>query len=515
MIRSTKIESFLLLKAQYIEFSEKLNVITGESGAGKSMLMDAIKYALGLKNISDENASVEIEINDDIIRREVKSGKSRFYINGMTSNQKTILEEWGKDILFQEQSSQSKIFKKSHQLEILDKDKDISKLLKDFTESFDAFRQKEEHLKEILFKKEQITKQIEQNQELINQLESLNINLETYENIKKQSQELHHGEKINLYIQNVLNALEYGDNNALSKINYSISQISQAIHLNNDLEKAITKLNELKDHLLETISFIASYKVYVDMELLDKLNETIFNTQSLERKYKKSFEDIYMIGKLQKEYINNLEGLNTQIENTFKELNILKEKTIEKAKELSNLRKQKAKDLSNSINNVLKLLSLKESHFEIDIKPKELSRTGIDDINFLFSSYSKEHLKELLEVASGGEASRIALAISSVFKDYKTYIYDEIDTGTSGEASMSIAMLLKNISKNSQVICISHTPALAAASDNHIFIKRESNNIFIKSLDTKEKLEEVSRLMGIVSDETKSGAKKLIEKFSL
>jgi DNA repair protein RecN (Recombination protein N) len=514
MIKSIKIESYLLLKSQYIEFKEGLNVITGESGAGKSMLMDAIKFCLGLLASSSDNASVEIEINEDIVRRETKAGKSKFYINGMTSNQRTVLETFGQSVMFQAQSSQSKIFKKHHQLEILDKDKDIQRKKKEFVEYFDALKQKEELLKDLLFQKESLEKEIEKNKELIESLEALNLEKDTYNDIKLKAEELQHAEKINTYIQNVLNALEYSDHSAISKINYSISQINQALSYKEDLQKAIDKLNALKDQLLETVSFIASYKVYVDMELIDKLNETIFNVQSLERKYKMPFEKMFEVKKSYKENISSLKALKENIEHLFREIEYLKKDTLEKANELSNLRKAKAKEISTLVNNVLKLLNLKEAYFDIDIKPKELSRNGIDDITFLFSSYSKEHMKELAEVASWGETSRIVLAISSVLGDYETYVYDEIDAGTSGEASISIAKLLKDISKNAQIICISHTPALAAASSNHILVKRQSNDIQIKSLTKEERIEELSRLMGIVNEDTKKGAKKLIEQFS-
>ena len=514
MIKSIKIESYLLLKSQYIEFKEGLNVITGESGAGKSMLMDAIKFCLGLLASSSDNASVEIEINEDIVRRETKAGKSKFYINGITSNQRTVLETFGQSVIFQAQSSQSKIFKKHHQLEILDKDKDIQRKKKEFVEYFDALKQKEELLKDLLFQKESLEKEIEKNKELIESLEALNLEKDTYNDIKLKAEELQHAEKINTYIQNVLNALEYSDHSAISKINYSISQINQALSYKEDLQKAIDKLNALKDQLLETVSFIASYKVYVDVELIDKLNETIFNVQSLERKYKMPFEKMFEVKKSYKENISSLKALKENIEHLFREIEYLKKDTLEKANELSNLRKAKAKEISTLVNNVLKLLNLKEAYFDIDIKPKELSRNGIDDITFLFSSYSKEHMKELSEVASWGETSRIVLAISSVLGDYETYVYDEIDAGTSGEASISIAKLLKDISKNAQIICISHTPALAAASSNHILVKRQSNDIQIKSLTKEERIEELSRLMGIVNEDTKKGAKKLIEQFS-
>jgi len=514
MIKSIKIESYLLLKSQYIEFKEGLNVITGESGAGKSMLMDAIKFCLGLLASSSDNASVEIEINEDIVRRETKAGKSKFYINGITSNQRTVLETFGQSVMFQAQSSQSKIFKKHHQLEILDKDKDVQRKKKEFVEYFDALKQKEELLKDLLFQKESLEKEIEKNKELIESLEALNLEKDTYNDIKLKAEELQHAEKINTYIQNVLNALEYSDHSAISKINYSISQINQALSYKEDLQKAIDKLNALKDQLLETLSFIASYKVYVDVELIDKLNETIFNVQSLERKYKMPFEKMFEVKKSYKENISSLKALKENIEHLFREIEYLKKDTLEKANELSNLRKAKAKEISTLVNNVLKLLNLKEAYFDIDIKPKELSRNGIDDITFLFSSYSKEHMKELAEVASWGETSRIVLAISSVLGDYETYVYDEIDAGTSGEASISIAKLLKDISKNAQIICISHTPALAAASSNHILVKRQSNDIQIKSLTKEERIEELSRLMGIVNEDTKKGAKKLIEQFS-
>ncbi|MFP3159693.1 MAG: AAA family ATPase [Hydrogenobaculum sp.] len=514
MIKSIKIESYLLLKSQYIEFKEGLNVITGESGAGKSMLMDAIKFCLGLLASSSDNASVEIEINEDIVRRETKAGKSKFYINGITSNQRTVLETFGQSVMFQAQSSQSKIFKKHHQLEILDKDKDVQRKKKEFVEYFDALKQKEELLKDLLFQKESLEKEIEKNKELIESLEALNLEKDTYNDIKLKAEELQHAEKINTYIQNVLNALEYSDHSAISKINYSISQINQALSYKEDLQKAIDKLNALKDQLLETVSFIASYKVYVDVELIDKLNETIFNVQSLERKYKMPFEKMFEVKKSYKENISSLKALKENIEHLFREIEYLKKDTLEKANELSNLRKAKAKEISTLVNNLLKLLNLKEAYFDIDIKPKDLSRNGIDDITFLFSSYSKEHMKELAEVASWGETSRIVLAISSVLGDYETYVYDEIDAGTSGEASISIAKLLKDVSKNAQIICISHTPALAAASSNHILVKRQSNDIQIKNLTKEERIEELSRLMGIVNEDTKKGAKKLIEQFT-
>jgi ATPase involved in DNA repair len=359
-----------------------------------------------------------------------------------------------------------------------------------------------------------LEKEIEKNKELIESLEALNLEKDTYNDIKLKAEELQHAEKINTYIQNVLNALEYSDHSAISKINYSISQINQALSYKEDLQKAIDKLNALKDQLLETVSFIASYKVYVDVELIDKLNETIFNVQSLERKYKMPFEKMFEVKKSYKENISSLKALKENIEHLFREIEYLKKDTLEKANELSNLRKAKAKEISALVNNVLKLLNLKEAYFDIDIKPKELSRNGIDDITFLFSSYSKEHMKELAEVASWGETSRIVLAISSVLGDYETYVYDEIDAGTSGDASISIAKLLKDISKNAQIICISHTPALAAASSNHILVKRQSNDIQIKSLTKEERIEELSRLMGIVNEDTKKGAKKLIEQFS-
>ncbi len=514
MINSIKIESFLLLRSQYIELKYGLNVISGESGAGKSMLMDAIKFCLGLRNANEDGTAVELEINNDIIRREIKSGKSRFYINGMASNQKTILEHYVQNILFQEQSSQSKIFKKSFQLEILDKDKDVLKIKKEFVETFDNLKTKEEELKNILFEKEALEKKIEQNQELIEILENLKIDKGTYDDIKRQAKELEYAEKLNLVIQNVLNALEYQDSSALSKINYSISVLNQSISYREDLSKAMDKLHMLKEQLLEIVSFIASYKIYVDNELIDRLNEIIYNVQSLERKYRKSFDELFLIQKAQKQDIENLNTLKDKVRNIFNEIEKLKTNTIEKAAELSNLRKQKAKKLSALINEVLSLLSLKESHFDIDIKRKELSRIGIDDVTFLFSSYSKEHLKELSEVASAGEVSRIVLATSSVLGEYDVYIYDEIDTGTSGEASISIAKLLKKIATKSQIICISHTPALAAASSHHILVKRVSNNVSIKALSEEEKLDELSRLMGIVSDETKIGARKLIESLS-
>ncbi len=514
MIRSIKIESYLLLKSQYVEFKEGLNVITGESGAGKSMLMDAIKFCIGLLPSSSDNACVELEINDDIIRRETKLGKSRFYINGIASNQKTVLEVFGQSILFQAESSKSRIFKKQHQLEILDKDKDIQGKRKEFVEHFDKLKQKEELLKELLLQKESLEKDIEKNQELIEALEELGIDKDTYSDIKQKSEELKYAEKINMYIQSALNALEYSDQSAMSKINFSISQLNQASFYKEDISKAIERLNNLKEQLLDTVSLITSYKLHVDIDLIDRLNETIFKVQSLERKYKMPFDAMFDVKKNHKENLEKLKILKDNIEYLFKEIEQLKKETMEKASELSRLRQLKAKEISKSVNEVLKFLNLKEAHFDIDIKPKELSRNGIDDISFMFSSFSKEHMKELGESASWGETSRIVLAISSVLGDYETYIYDEIDAGTSGEASISIAKLLKNISRNAQIICISHTPAVAAASSNHIFVKRESNNVYIKTLNHQEKIEELSRLMGIVNEDTKKGAKKLIEELS-
>lgn len=511
MIISLKIEKFIDLKDIYIEFDKGLNVISGESGVGKSMLISAIKFVFGNFDKLNEDAFCEVGVfidNEEIfISKAFKNSKSRYYINGMQSTQKVVLDLISNIVSFKEQHYQTKILRKDEQFNILDSAQEIKKIKQELSKKYFSLKDIKEKIKELSYRKLEIESSIKEKESIFLDLELIPI--KDIDFIKEKLSYYSDANKINEIIDKISFVLKHDSSSVISKINL-IKDMSSKLNLSEDeiglLIEALDKLNIFYDTILQK-------KYHIDLEEFEELNKLMFDIQRLERKYKKDFKSLI----LEKDKIESLKlelsQINSEIEKLYKTQKDLEIEFYDIATKLSEKRLLEKENIERYVNSLLEELGITKK-FLIEIRKKdEITQNGFDEIEFLFSFKGKSF--PISEIASGGELTRLSLALSTFSPIYKTFIFDEIDAGLSGESSIRLSKILKALSKNVQVIAITHTPALAAAANNHVIVKREhlDDNIIVrvKTLVGNERLYEISRLMGVVSSDTLKGASKLME----
>lgn len=553
MIKTLIIKDFVLIEELQICFDKGLNVLIGETGSGKSIIIDAIDLAFGARASKDQirtgankslieltiqlNAGFPldileengIEIEDDkmlVISREITQNATRSRINGILVAQNFVqaLRSFLVDIHSQHETY-NYIHSKTH-IDLLDshgsseyKDllnsykniffeyKSIAKELEIAQLQVQAGSQKIDFLK---FQIEEITaakiKNINEYDELMNE-RSILINSEELKEVTFSGYELLYNQDSSLI--DVLNSLKNKLIKA-SKFDDNLSKLAELIDLSSvNLKEAA---NELRDYAenLET-----------DPAKLKKLEERIELLYKIKRKYGSELSDVLInLEKFEKE-LNEINFSDEKIQELSKKVVELQKETEILAEKLSASRKKIASTLSVLIENRLVKLEMPKVQFKINIEPaKEISNKGKDDVEFLISPNSGEPLKPLSKIASGGEISRVILSIKTIFAQadkVNTVIFDEIDTGISGKTSQAVAESLAELGISRQVLCITHQPIIAAMADKHLYIKKiqENNttNIIIQDLNQDEKIRALAGLASGSNDDENSlnFAAKLLE----
>jgi DNA repair protein RecN (Recombination protein N) len=531
MLKTLTIKNFILLKEATLNFTNGFNVLCGETGAGKSIIIKALDSVLGAKIskdvILDKNLPCYIEATfitegiETIVSREI-STQSKFRLNGMLSNIDEIkeLREALVDIHSQHQTY-SYIQPKSH-IHLLDnyiikKSPEFNELLKNYKENYIEFKDIEKKLnilKENLNNNEReiefLTFQLRELDDASireNEEEELKAELDILSNI----QELKEGTYSSYY------AL-YGDNQsiveALSKIKYTISSLAE---LDKNLSETSCAIFDAFENLKEAANCLRDYSSNLELNpiRLDELNERISLIQKLKRKYGSNLdEEREKIAEKLKELTgadNNIEILEENYNSLLSTLEIL-------SKSISEYRKRFAGELSTLIVEKLKNLELKEAQFEISVKQVSKNELGIDNIEFMISTNKNQNLAPLSRVASGGEISRVMLALKTIFAlvdKVQTVVFDEIDTGISGITSNSVANSMLELAKTSQIICITHQPIICAKADNFIWITKTHNDntdIKIEILNNNKRLEALAQLAsGEITQQTIDFAKTLVK----
>lgn len=531
MLKSLTIKNFILLKEANLNFTNGFNVLCGETGAGKSIIIKALDSVLGAKInkdvILDKNQPCYIEATfendgvETVISREI-STQSKFRLNGILSSADEIKEirESLVDIHSQHQTY-SYIQPKSH-IHLLDnyiikKSPEFNELLKNYKENYADFREVEKKLnllkenlndneREIEFLTFQL-KELDDASVKENEEEELKAELDVLSNV----QELKEGAYSSYY------AL-YGDNQsiveALGKIKYTISSLAE---LDKNLEEVNSSIFDAFENLKESANYLRDYSSGLELNplRLDELNERISLIQKLKRKYGADldFEREQIASKLEAltGADNNIEALEENYNSLLSTLEILSES-------ISEYRKRYASELSELIVEKLKNLELKEAQFEINIKQVSKNELGIDNVEFMISTNKNQDLASLSKVASGGEISRVMLALKTIFAlvdKVQTVVFDEIDTGISGITSNSVANSMLELARLSQIICITHQPIICAKADNFIWITKthsDDTNIKIEILDDSKRLEALAQLAsGEVTQQTIDFAKTLVK----
>ena len=543
MIKSVLIKNFILIDELFLEFDNGFNVLTGETGAGKSIILKAIDTALGARVskdvIFDKTKPALIELtfdhsnkdlknlskfelyNQTVVSREIGLNSQKCRINGALVNLDALkeLREYLVDIHSQNQSY-TYVSPKYH-IDLLDAycmsaDNDFTLNIEQYKKNYNELcevskkltflkENNSKNLQEMDFLRFQLN-EIDTAQVYENEEEDLNSELEVLSNIQT-LKELTWGIYYSL-------GADGGVNDVLGKMN---SSLSNAANFDKKLEEVQNAFIEAHENLKYCSNYLREYSQNLEdnPQRLNEVNERLSLILKLKRKYGDIFETREKIANQLDEIQNNFGSLS---ELEKKEERLLA--TVQKLSgELSVVRKKCAKDLSSLIVKELRKLELSKAEFEIFIKEKKLDAKGFDDVEFLITTNVSSALAPLAKVASGGEISRVMLAIKTVFAHVdmvSSIIFDEIDTGISGKASNAVADAISNLANDIQVFAITHQPIIAARANAHFVVTKSQDDVTkvcVKKMETEsERLEAIASLAsGEVNNISVSFAKELLK----
>lgn len=550
MLLQLHVKNLAIIDEVEVDFAEGLNILTGETGAGKSVILGSIHLALGAKADKDsirdgaEYALVELvfQIEDDvqkkriqeldlpleedgvvILQRKIMPTRSVFKVCGETVSS-AVLKELAPVLLdiYGQHDYQSLLQDKKH-LEILDSfgDKSLADkkaVLKEeyakyleLKKSYDTPEMSpEQRERELSFARFEVD-EIEKAKLVPGELEELESNLRKMENSGKVKEGL----------GRVLQFIKEDDTSCENSLNRALREMSNLSALDEDMEEYEERMSEV-DSLLRDLSRDLSNVLEADdfdEREFARVRERVDLINHLQIKYGKSIEKVLEYAEERKAYIYRLENAVEESERIGKELEAKQALITEYAEEISTLRKEEAFKLEKEIVEALHDLNFMQAEFKVFFEEAEhIGANGKDKVAFQISTNPGEKLRPLSAVASGGELSRIMLAIKTISAkrdDINTLIFDEIDSGISGKTAWKVSEKLGLLSKSHQVICITHLPQIAAMADAHYCIEKSEQNgktvTDIMPLDEKGALNEIARLLGgeVITDAVLENAKDL------
>ncbi|RHF90835.1 DNA repair protein RecN [Eubacterium ventriosum] len=535
MLLNLHVKNLALIEEVDVDFEKGLIVLTGETGAGKSLILGSVNIALGNKASKDmirkgtdyslveltfsvsENCAKQLkkydiymeEDNIITVTRKISEGRSISKINGETVNIKTLKNVMSLLIdIHGQHDHQSLLYTKNH-LDILDKfAKDsILELKEKIKEEYSKYTKLIKKLEEFNIDEGQKAREIEFAEYEVNEIESANLKPEEDVQVEEEFKKLSNSKEIVSALSEIYNALSYETAGGLGDIiNKAVMDINSIKGMDEKISQFQTELYDIDNLCRELTSQIYDYNSGMDFnpEYVREVEERLDVINHLKLKYGNSIEEILRYKEEKEEYLEKLNNMTDEMESVKNQISELEGTLNNLCTKLSEQRKKAAKELEVLVKQALVDLNFIAVEFEIQITRKEsIGENGFDNVEFMISTNPGESVKPLVKVASGGELSRIMLAIKSILAtedDIDTLIFDEIDTGISGQTAMKVAEKMAKISRNHQVICISHLSQIAAMADSHYLIKKtadeNSTTTSIKKLTRQQSIEELVRING-------------------
>lgn len=535
MLKNIHVKSFALIDEVEINLASGLNVLTGETGAGKSIIIDAVNFALGQRVSKDvvrddaEYALSELvfEINDDktkerlnqfdiplddnevLIQRKITNGKSTARINGETVTLSTLKLIAAGLIDIHGQHDNQSLLSKTSQQNLLDTilSDELKELLIRMKDTYVNLNNKISEYEQLNTKEAE--KEIAFLQYELNEIDSASLHEGEDEALESDYKKMNNSKRIADLVSGAHRITGYDSEGAGSLIGRALSMIRQASSIDDDAKDLELILNDIDGLLNDFNRSIADYEMSLDFSDEDYKNteDRLNLINSLKNKYGKSIKEILDKRDEFEDELNRLLNADEYKSALLSEITSLKKEAYKLCKEISAIRKKGAKKLSGEIAEALLDLNFLDSQFEIKVTSDEenMKQSGYDDIEFFISTNPGEALKPLNQVASGGEMSRIMLAIKSVCANDSTatLIFDEIDTGISGRTAQKVSEKMSRIAKEHQVIVVTHLPQIAAMADTHFEISKSVNNgrtiTSIETLSEEGKIKELARMLGGVT----------------
>ncbi|MEX3423108.1 DNA repair protein RecN [Staphylococcus hominis] len=552
MLQTLSIKQFAIIDELEIHFSDGLTVLSGETGAGKSIIIDAIGQLIGMRASSDfvrhgekkaiiegifdidnskEAISVlnelDIDIDEDflLVKREIfSSGKSICRINNQIVTLQDLRKVMQELLDIHGQHETQTLLKQKYHLKLLDDyaENQYSSVKEQYETTFNEYKEKKKELEELQSADQALLQRLDLMKFQFEELQEASLKEGEITQLESDIKRIQNSEKLSLALNNAHVTLT--DEHAITDRLYELSNHLQTIDdiipgrfkkLKEDIDQFYYTLEDAKHELYDEMS-----NTEFDEQLLNELESRMNLLNNLKRKYGKNIDELITYqSKLENEIakIENYEESTSQLK---EEIDLLYEKVIKYGQSLSKERRIVARTLREHIVAEIQNLQMKEANLEISFQPLETPTIeGIEFVEFLISPNKGEPLKSLNKIASGGELSRIMLALKSIFVESRgqtAILFDEVDSGVSGQAAQKMAEKMRDIAKYIQVICISHLPQVASMSDHHLLISKMSKNdrttTQVKELKKEDKINEIARMISgaSVTELTRENAREMI-----
>ncbi|WP_462412145.1 DNA repair protein RecN [Neobacillus sp. Marseille-QA0830] len=554
MLSELSIKNFAIIERLTISFEKGLTVLTGETGAGKSIIIDAIHLLIGGRGSAEfvrhgeEKAEIEglYQIDNDnhpvynkamefgidieegmvILRRDIsKTGKSVCRINGKLVTISTLREIGGTLVDIHGQHEHQELMDETRHLPLLDQfgAKEITASLKEYQDVFRRFEHARQKLKALSENDQQMAHRLDLILFQLSEIQKANLKPGEDDGLYEEKRRLGNFEKVFEAFQLSYNSLS-GEQKGLDWLGMAMNHLEDAASLDTAYRPVYESVSNCFYQLEDAASLLRQEldRLEYDPQRLNEIDDRLNEINHLKRKYGKTIQEILEYAAKIEDEIDTIQNKETRIDELEKELASIRKDLVLEAKNLSELRRKSAKKLTGLIHKELKELYMEKTVFEIRFETdlQHFSSTGADHVEFYITTNPGEPLKPLSKVASGGELSRIMLALKSIFSKHQgvtSIIFDEVDTGVSGRVAQAIAEKIYKVAVNSQVLCISHLPQVAAMADIHLFIskviKAGRTTTSVKPLNEIEKIKEIGRMIsGVeITSLTKQHAEELLQ----
>ena len=537
MINTLHIKNIGIIDDIIIDLNEGFNVLTGETGAGKSLIISSLQILAGgrfskeiIRN-GEKSAFVEAsffvpnkDFEDDtvVISRELNvNGKNVCKINGRLVAVSELKQFMTNIIDIHGQNENQSLLNINKHIELLDEYAfdEIQNLKIQYKELYEEYLKIKSELAKNYGDDKEKQRKLDLLNYQVNEIEIANLKKDEEEELENRRKIIMSSEKIS---KNLAEAENQISNNAIDGLNIAIKSIEKIEQYNQEYNEIVEKLKNAYYEIQEVSYDLTDFRkdMYYDEEELNQIERRLDLINSLKRKYGNTIEEILNYKDEVNKEIYEIENLESYVLKLKNNLNKIEKEMLEIAKSMNIIRNKYANILSLKINKELKELEMKNAKFGIDVifsTENIFNSNGLDKVEFVISTNIGDDVKSLIKIASGGEMSRIMLAIKSVLSDVDkipVIIFDEIDTGISGLAANATGEKLKNIARNHQVLCVTHLASIAAKGDYNYFVCKEvidnKTKTKVKQLDEEEILKEIARISsGVISDISINHAKEL------
>ncbi|MFT6872080.1 MAG: DNA repair protein RecN (Recombination protein N) [Roseivirga sp.] len=532
MLKSLSIENYALIKHLQINPDKALNIVTGETGAGKSIMLGALGLLLGnradtkvlldqerkcvIEGVFDISAyslepifeTFDIDYDQEcIIRREINSsGKSRAFVNDSVSNL-DFLKQLGLRLMDVHSQHQTlRLANKDYQLEVIDAVAESTPLLSDFQLAHVAYKEKNRIYKRLITEGDQIRKEADYNQFLFEELDKAQLDADEQETLEEELNKLENAEEIKTKLNGALSISDRSDINIASMLQELKSLLNQISQFSPKYAILLDRIESLRIELTDITGELETEEesTIYDPNRTEEVQERLNLIYKLQQKHQVStIVDLLEIYNELGDKVLKVENLDEAIEEAEKAKKAAYASALKLAQSLSSKRQSVFNDFSKQVQALLAELGMPNATISIDHSTTALNSNGIDEIDVLFSANKGVAPQPLKQAASGGEFSRLMFSIKYILADktaLPTIVFDEIDTGISGEIAIKMSQMMLEMAKNHQVITITHLPQIAAKGQSHYFVFKdessETTTSQIRKLNHEERLNEIAEMIG-------------------